>query len=161
LQLANDLIAHEKLVMPGTVTYVAAYGYNDDAEKAQAVWSHDFTVPGPPPAGTRPAGGHTMSGDQAAMISWRTSRKNARGKWIYLRKYIHSGAISDTDIDELDTNYQILLGALVNELSPAGGAFWGGIRSRTHADNITATSVSKWVTTRSLKRRGKRPLPNP
>lgn len=159
--LITDLIGHEKAFVPTNHHYVRAYGYNDDAENAQAVHLKDFTADGDEIAGIYTPIGFTGSGDQAACLEWKTDRKNSRGKWIYLRKYFHSPDIENNQHDTLQPGYVTLLEAFGNELAPNGGAFYGGIRSRTHADNIVSVSAIPWSTTRTLKRRGKRPLANP
>jgi hypothetical protein len=156
--LADDLARLEKAVFPPTVKYTHAYGYNDDAANAQAVFDHDFTQETNPPIGTYLSAEEPCAGDQAAFIWYRTNRKNSRGKWIYLRKYFHGCTVDAANRDKIDAAHFTAYMTLVNELHPAAGAFHGGIRSRTHADDMLASGVGEWVTTRTLKRRGKRPL---
>lgn len=157
-QLCDDLINIEKPVFPPSVHYVTAYGYNDDAANAQSVFFHDYTQDASPPAGTYGGTGQSCAGDQAALVFWKTDRKNARGKYIYYRKYFHASTVSVGDRDMIDQTHHDAYMTLVNALHPVVGAFWGGIRSRTHADGIIASGVGEWITTRTLKRRGKRPL---
>jgi len=148
----------EAQAMHGGIKLVRAYGYDSDDPHAHAVWSKDYTVPGPPPSGTLTApGGQSMAGDQAALVEWKTSRINSRGKPIWLRKYFHGGFADSANPDNLTAVYST---ALTNY---KGGAplgiqgVGGGLRSRSHDETIAASKVSPYVTTRTLKRRGKRP----
>jgi hypothetical protein len=148
-------------VLTPAATYVYAYGYNDDAANAHSVWDHDYGADASPPQGTFITANETCAGDQAACVEWKTDRKNSRGKWIYLRKYFHTPTVVVGNPDVIESSHQAAYNAFASLLSPAGGAFYGGLRSRTHSDNITGQGVLQYVTTRTLKRRGKRPLPRP
>jgi hypothetical protein len=159
LVLATDLANAEKAVFHPGIHIVHAYGYNDDAENAHAVFDHDFAGSGAGIAGTYTTNGVLGSGDQAAVVSWHTDEKNARGKWIYLRKYFHGPDLSPTDHDSLEASYVSALVTFAAALSPNEGALHGGIRSRTAAPAITGRGALPYVTTRTLKRRGKRPVP--
>jgi hypothetical protein len=156
----NDVVAAEVAISPADTKVVRAYGYDSDDPNAHHVFAHDFTVPGPPPNGTHagPAGAFRMAGDQAAMIWWKTSRLSVKGKPVYLRKYWHNGWISSTiSADAIDGSWHtdlINYATVINTIH-------GGLRSRTHPDGVVAHSASQWVTTRTLKRRGKRPLTHP
>jgi len=156
-QLSDDLIALEQDCFPPSVTYVHAYGYNDDAANAQSVWQHSYASDVTPPQGDILPSGNPTSGDQAAVLIWQTDRKNSRGKWIYLRKYFHASGVEVTDPDLVAGTFMTAYTNFCNALAPAQGAFYGGIRSRTHADNITTHGPRGYITTRTLKRRGKRP----
>jgi len=151
--LANDVWAQEKNVLPNTVHWVRAYGYSSDDPNADHVWQVDNTIPGPPPSGSMAPPVRPMAGDQAACIWWRLDRNNSKGKPVYLRKYLHAGGIATTLPDELDPGYGTLLGTYAGNMR----GIHGGLRSRSHDDNVTTTNVIPYVTTRTLKRRGKRP----
>jgi hypothetical protein len=154
--LMNDAVASERNCFPPWVTYARAYGYDSDDPKAHHVFQHDFTVPGPPPAGTLPEAGNRMAGDQAACVRWRTARLNSRGKPIYLRKYLHAGFTKATSADELDAAYVTVLNTYAS-LTNGINVVHGGLRSRTHDETISAGAAIPFVTTRTLKRRGRRP----
>jgi hypothetical protein len=156
-QLAIDAWNREGLVLPSSVTLVRAYGYDSDDPKAPHVWTLDFTVPGPPPAGQFPSGPGMMAGDQAACVWWKTSRLNTRGKAVYLRKYLHSGFIDDLDSNALKATYATALTTFAGTGANGIQSVHGGLRSRTHDENVQAAGHVPWVTTRTLKRRGKRP----
>lgn len=145
---------------PGSAV-VRAYGYNNSDPHSPTVWVKDYEATGAPAAGTLTgsAGALLMSGDQAGMTSWRTNRRNARGKWIYLRKFFHDGFISPADTDTLDGGTLAAYGAhtlkLMNGTLPNGRI----VRSAKQDETITHGEASPWTTTRTLKRRGKRPVP--
>lgn len=159
--LADALIAQEKTCYPAVVAVVRAYGYNSDADDATAVWTYDYLAHGATVAGTlSPGSGQYTSGDTAVWVRWKTSRLNTKGKSIYLRKYFHQPIVAGGTPPSSDA----VLTAQVTALNAFGtklrdGTFLDGrtITARAHADTVTASSASAWVTTRTLKRRGKRP----
>ena len=162
--LANDVVNHEKGIFPPAVSFVRAYGYDNNDPKKAHVFTHDFTLPGPPPVGTfAGATGHPMAGDQAGLVWWLLERKTEKGKPSYLRKYFHGGFVSSTAADELDNNW---LTALNNFASPTGiQSVHGGLMSPggpkdsdpDPGSTVKQHSTSLYVTTRTLRRRGKRP----
>lgn len=157
--LMNDVVNHEKQVFVPNVSYVRAYGYNSDDPNAHHVFQHDFEIPGPPPLGTLTTeGGNPTSGDQAACVQWRLNRLNKRGKPIYLRKYFHQAFVNPAEIDRLDNGYFTALGVFGN-IATGVNSVHGGLRSPTVDDVVTAYMPLSWITTRTLKRRGKRPVP--
>jgi len=159
--LADALIAAEKLVYTGDVWTVRAYGYDSDAVDATSVWSYDYeaataTVPGTLAQGS----GILCPGDDAVWVRWKTSRTNSRGKPIYLRKYFHLAVATSGTGDNRDT----VLAAQKTALNAFGTKLMDGsflaartIRSQTHAETILTRDASSYVTTRTLKRRGRRP----
>jgi hypothetical protein len=160
--LADALIAQEKTVYQSTVSVVRAYGYNSDADNAPAVWSYDYlaasaTVPGTlSPTGTWT----TAPGDAAVWLRWKTSRTNSNGKSIYLRKYFH-GAVINTAAspDTINATQKTNLNALGAKLQDGSFAEARTVRSRLHAETLVGHDASSYITTRTLKRRGKRPSP--
>jgi len=156
--LYDEIAALERHCYTPASVIVSAVGYNDNDEHAHAVWTRDNDVEGTPVAGDLVAvPGQIFAGDQAGMISWKTERKNSRGKWIYLRKYMHGGNQDQTDPDLIASSthaaYQTFADALFN------GNLTGGrrIRSQLQDEYLQIADASWFITTRSLKRRGKRP----
>lgn len=152
----NLFLNNEKTVCNTGTTFVRAYGYNAGSDHANYV--KDFTVPGPPASGTyTPAAGeHPMAGDQAAVVRWTTPDYNKRGKRIYCWKYLHGGGVLNSDVDELAGQYQANLLAYANKL--IDGTLGSGIRyCGPQQAGLSTPYISKYVTTRTLKRRGKRP----
>jgi hypothetical protein len=155
--LVDDLVTIEKKVLLSSTTYTFAYGYNSDNEADHHVYSKDFAVPGPPPVGTLTSTGITMAGDQAACVEWKCLELSSKGKPIWLRKYLHHGTVDIANNDSIDPTYRTALGVYV----PAVQNFHGGLTNRKANRTVTDAFIIPWVTTRTLKRRGKRPLPKP
>lgn len=168
--LADALIAAEKTVLGG-VTYMRAYGYSAPPTPADNpttfppnVWNYNYFDAGSPPTGTLIVGtGINMPGDDACWIRWKTTRRtNPGGKIIYLRKYFHPAWTVNTGGDTL-------LPAQKTALEAFGATMVTGLISgayklvdKYHSDDVVSSPVaSTYVTTRSLKRRGKRPNPTP
>lgn len=158
--LFDALVTQEKTIYDSGVSVVRGYGHDSDDPHAAAVWSVDLTVsPNTPVSGTLSSGSGTkLPGDAACWARWKTSRVNTKGRAIYLRKYFH-GAIG-TSAGNGDT----LLAGQVTALGNFGtkmmdGTFIDGrtIRSRLHSETLVSHGASSYSTTRTLKRRGKRP----
>lgn len=159
--LADALIAQEKGVYPADVVVVRAYGYATDVESDPAVWSYDYLGAAATVAGTFPPGALSRApGDAAMWIRWKTDRLNTKGRPIYLRKYFH-GVVQQGNTaptcDDVATGQKTALTAFATKLRD--GTFLDGrlIRSQSHDEGLLVPSVSQYVTTRTLKRRGKRP----
>jgi len=158
--LLNELAAVEKTVYLQTCKIVGAYGYIGWPSKDNhAVWGIDLRVaPNSPIPGTYvPTGTDVMAGDQAAWIRWHVDRRTSNGKPVYLRKYYHHGAVNPPDGLEAG-----LVAALENLGQKLQDGSWsttgyGPIYDPGDAP-VLAHGVSPFVTTRTLKRRGKRPL---
>lgn len=158
--LVSGLAQATKVIYPAGVKIVRAYGYDTDDDKPVSVYSKDWLLEGNPIAGTfsPQAGSHQMAGDQAAMVAWTVDAKSSTGKWIYLRKYIHGGYMSPTQPDDIETSWQTVLTNWALVLGTPAGGFHGGLRSRKRTQPIKDSWAQQHVTTRTLHRRGKRPL---
>ena len=156
--LFNEVVETEKACYVPATQVVRAYGYDNSDPHSPAVFVYDLEEEAAPIAGTltSTASDHVFAGDQAGMLWWKTSRRNARGKWIYLRKYMHAGYSPNSASDEITTNTIASYGQHVLKLS--NGTLTGGriIRSPGQDEVIQEASHSVYVTTRTLKRRGKR-----
>lgn len=169
--LFDALVLVEKPIYGSTVNIIKAYGYTDNeghrAEDppgtpvAAAVWSLDLRVaPDTIIPGTMATTRIEMPGDDAVWVRWKTSRLTSPGgKAIYLRKYFHP-ALTATSPPTPDT----VLPQQVTALQALGTKLRDGsfIDARTltapgKTDVLTSSSASPYVTTRTLKRRGKRP----
>jgi len=160
--LANDVAELEVECYAPTSKVVAAYGYNDNTPNAHAVWKTDYSLTGSELAGRLIiADGHPFAGDQAGLVQWKCARLSEKGKPIYLRKFFHDGGVASTARDSVDsatyTAYSNFATAMVD------GSVLGArvIRSQTQDESIVFLGAYPYVTTRTLKRRGKRPLPKP
>jgi hypothetical protein len=159
--LSDALILQEKTLYLGSASAIRAYGYNSDADDAVAVWSWDYLAQGTSVPGTIVTGtGSYPAGDQAGWVRWKTSRLNTKGKAIYLRKYFHAvpvAAPSGATTDQILPAWTTAANAFAAKLHD--GTFLDGrlITARAHTDVVISHSASTWITTRTLKRRGKRP----
>lgn len=158
LNLFTELVQWEKTCYTSGTSVVRAYGYANSDAHSPAVWVYDLVSEAAPIPGTLAVGASeaVMAGDQAGLVWWKTTRRNARGKWIYLRKFMHDGAVSVSDTDTVTANTFGAYGVLAVKLSD--GSFAGGriIRSPLQDETIQEPGFSNYVTTRTLKRRGKR-----
>lgn len=142
-------------VLPATVSLVRAYGYLADGDDAVA--TVDFTAsPLTPIHGTNAAAGSPAPGDAAMTVRWKTARLTSKGKPIYLRKYFHGIWLSTGDADRIASAQFTALQAF----AAAAVVDWGSTSSQLCGpDGVVPAvgSASPFVTTRTLKRRGKRP----
>jgi len=157
-QLADAIWSAERPCFPPTVKWVQAYGYNAGTE--HSIWGWWVDNAGTGPVGTLPVidAHNYMPGDVAATVRWYTGEVNSRGKRIYCRKYFHGVYSAPGDADSLDGTQKAALDAYAVKMidgSLPGGARYCGPQGA----NLTEPRVDPFLTTRTLKRRGKRPLP--
>ena len=159
--LYDALVAQEKTLVNADFHHDGAYGYDSDADGAAAVWSIDMTVsPNTPVNGTyaNSAGDPRAPGDAAAWVRWKVNRLTSKGKPIYLRKYFHGVYHAGTGgIDTIAANQLAAYDAFGAKMMD--GSFIDGrkLRSRKNNDTLAGHATSSYITTRTLKRRGKRP----
>ena len=153
--LFNQIVALEQPLYDPLVKWVRGIGHANSDPGSPAVYEKDFTTPGPPPAGTfNDVTGQIGAGDQAAVVEWPTDQKSVRGKQIYLRKYHHRPHVAPATPDSLTSAYAVQLdtyGAAFTNVQP-----WGGLTNPAGSANVTGHRNLGYVTTRTLKRRGKR-----
>lgn len=163
--LTDILIEMEKTLYSAGTHVTRAYGYNDNERDEDgnlvhpSVWSYDYGLAGEEVAGilADPAG-HIMAGDQAGTCWWKTSRRTSRGKWIYLRKFFHDGFINNANTDAVSNDQATVYRNFTNALStPNSNAMQRGIQGPAGPETLQAWGESPWATTRTLKRRGRRP----
>lgn len=151
-----DIVNEEAKVLLTEVSIIRAYGYADTDKPSNFVW--DFTVtPSDIVPGLFPATGATITpGDTAYWCRWDTGRKNSKGKAIYLRKYFHPGLIEPGSNDLLHPTLKAALQTFADTLGgtgPNGFTLAGPDGQQPPGPNEAST----YITTRTLKRRGKRP----
>jgi hypothetical protein len=162
LTLYNALTAEEKKLYESSVKIVRAYGYTSDSPSAGAAWVRDATLLGAEITGTGSFTGNLMAGDQAAMLYWKTGRLTSKGKAIYLRKFFHGGRVHLTERDQIAANWKTELESFATLLASGAGVDGRHIRGIGQStDTIFTSGASPYVTTRTLKRRGRRPTPAP
>jgi hypothetical protein len=158
LSLVEDLVAIEKATLPGTVSYERAYCYPDFSPGHDAAFTIEKTEFGSPLGSLGVTSGSTLApGDAAVWVRWKTARTNTHGKPIYLRKYFHGAIITSdgSDADTIEAAQVTSLGVYAGAIATSSGA-WPGIAG---PDGVApgAHAVSPFVTTRTLRRRGRRP----
>lgn len=166
--LLDAIVASEKPIYPSNVNVIRAYGYADDTGHkpgdtgavAPAVYSVDFRVapevivPGTLSVGT----GIVMPGDDAVWIRWKTQRRTSPGgKPIYVRKYFHPAYSVSTGGDSIFATQKTNL--LAHAAKMYDGTLPGArtIVTPGTLDTISDHGASSFITTRTLKRRGRRP----
>jgi hypothetical protein len=148
-QAVRDL---EKPVVTNNVRYRHFYAYNDGDTVAR--YSGDL---GDTPGTLTTSGVTQLSGDTAYWIRWATGDTNSRGKPIYLRKYFHPAivttgspdSIASTTITALNTYGAAMVSGTI------GGVSATLCRPNGHHGSTPVAGV--YATTRTLRRRGKRP----
>lgn len=157
--LFDALVAEEKKCYTNQSKVVGGYGYNSVSDDAVAVWSVDLLVaPNSPVNGTcTPAYNILSPGDCAYWVRWGLDRMNTRGKRVYLRKYFHPAySISSSGGDTLSAELTTALNAFGAKLQD--GSFLDGRKITDKLGTaIVGHASGPYITTRTLKRRGKRP----
>lgn len=148
----------EKALFDENTQIVAGYGYDNDAPSSHNVWSVDLTIaPNTPVDGifSLASGSEPGAGDSAAWVRWGLDRLNSDGKRVYLRKYFHP-AYTYPDPDTISAPWITQAAAFGGYLQDDIGIDGRTIRDVGGAD-VIGHAVSSYSTTRTLKRRGKRP----
>lgn len=138
---------------------IKGYGYDSTDEHAAAVWTVDLRVaPNTLVSGTwTGSGGSVAPGDSAVWVRWGLDKLNSKGKRVYLRKYFHPAVVQPAP------NTDQLVSQQVTGLTTFGGKMRDGtlLGGRVVTDKqgtpVLGAGVSTYATTRTLKRRGKRP----
>lgn len=158
LALVNALKAQERTCYSLNMTIVRAYGYNSDELNADSVYQRDMVAATETVVGTLSStGGQLTQAESAAWVRWKTSRMS-RGKPIYLRKYFHGIYAASSTTDTLSPATVTALQAFGAKMRD--GTFLDGrtVRARNQTgETFLGHSISTYLTTRELKRRGKRP----
>lgn len=157
--LADAVFASEKTCLPAVVELVRAYGYEAGSNGADAVIEYDIAPLAVVPGTLSMTGATYTPGDVAFWIRWPTPDR-ARGKVVYLRKYLH-GALRSLTGPGTTLNDAILpaqaTAALAHGAKMIDGSLPGAAKVCGPQGAVAgAPSVSPYLTTRTLKRRGKR-----
>lgn len=166
--LTDAIITSEKVCYHTQVKVVRAYGYDspNDTDGEHATWSYDYLGAAETVAGTyTSAGSVILPGDAAAWVRWRTERRTSPGgKLIYLRKYFHPCYGNTTTPDLVAATSRTALAAhgvkMIDGTLPSARKLCA-MHHTEDATGLAADDVeaANYVTTRTLKRRGKRKDP--
>jgi hypothetical protein len=154
--LALAIFATERAIYLPDSSLVQSYGYEPGNEHSVAQIDHRPDTAGPR-AGSLAinSGMARLPGDAAVWLRARVGTSTS-GKKVYVRKYFHSATCvngaPDTTATEVRTAMQAHGVAALAGGWP-GGAKWTGPQGAVPVEPTT----SQYVTTRTLKRRGRRP----
>lgn len=155
--MANAIRQAERPIYNSQVKWIKAicYAHNEPhtAHLFQTNWAGagDLQTGTFTPAATDVKG----AGDQASCVQWLSSARSVRGKPIYFRKFHHEPYIVAGGGDSLATDYVAALNTYVVYMSTYLG---GQYSTKYPTGTIVGYQALPYVTTRTLKRRGKRPL---
>ena len=154
--LVLQLMNAEKVCYPSTTTIVRGYGY--EAGHNQSVYVKDLAAIADTLPGTleTPTAAQQNPGDAAVWVRWMTPDFTSRGKRIYLRKYFHPAVSAIGNADNIWYTQQIALSSFATSLTTGTTLGTHHICGPKGAIGSTV-AVGPYVTTRTLKRRGKRP----
>lgn len=158
--LADAMILAEKPTVQASVRFIRAYGHV--AGNEVSVWQHNYA--GPPDTsvpGTMALGAQRdVPGDAAAVVRWYTGELTEKGKKIYCRKYLHGAVADASDVDEIGATQKAALATWAAKL--IDGTLPGSVRyCGPQGATLSAPAVMPYLTTRTLKRRGKRTPSSP
>jgi hypothetical protein len=158
--LADAIIVSEKTCYLVDVRVVRAMGYVSGSDNA--AWSYDYLAAAATVAGTLSTGGaevNKWAGDQAGWLRMRVGSTGA-GKPKYIRKYFHGGWSVGATPDTMGA--AVVTAYLAHGTKMTNGTLPGGMQWIGPNGTIGSTpAASPYVTTRTLKRRGRRPTPAP
>lgn len=156
--LASQVAAFVQAMLPSNAQLEHYYGHNPGTPPV-LVWEKDI-----PPTGEGGVAGtftpiateHQAPGDDAVFIRYGTTQKSTRGKPIYLWNYYHAvfyDATPDTFSARQKTAFDALGAKWISGFNQGGTTFRrAGPRGAVAQNFVT----SPWITTRTLKARGKR-----
>ena len=155
--LCDAFITQEKAILTTLVTIERVICYT--ADDSVAAYSYDLSSFGGPVAGTFDISGVTSQetpGDTAYLIRWNTGRTSSRGKPVYLFKYYHGGVSKGAGHqDEVYGNLKVSMSIFASGIISSTGS-WPGLADKTGAAPVGYLAET-YLTTRTLKRRGRRP----
>ncbi len=155
--LVDALITHVKAVMPSRVTIVRAYCYENLDGAHDSVYTYTLADWAGNVPCTFADTGPMTPGDAAMWLRFSTGRTTSHGKPIYLRKYYHSPITQDPpEEDKLLATQKTALGTLGAALLASSGD-WPGLVDLDGGALPGGYLASTYITTRTLKRRGRRP----
>lgn len=152
--LADALIAEERKVVDVDTKFVRAYGY--EAGNEHSVATIDYVALGAIVAGSFTGSGSTFvrqPGDVAVWIRCLRDGRSEKGKNVYARKFFHGVYANGDNVDPALKTALTTLGTKLISGDLPGSFKW----SAPQGQALTNPVPSQYTTTRTLKRRGKRP----
>lgn len=154
--LSDWLMGYEKTVYSARCTIERSLCYDDSDDPV--TYTYNLADWGGVVSGTFSASaGAQAPGDVAAWVRWFTGDRNSKGKPVYLRKYFHDVEVNGYPNADQITSTQVT----------AYQAFGDQLLTPIHAGISLAkpdgslpdgpAACSTYATTRTLKRRGRRP----
>jgi hypothetical protein len=160
LACAATLANYERNVYAATSRVVRAIIYQPGAIISTRTIQFLAEVGSEPTGLLSPSGSFVKwAGDQAGWIRGKIGT-STKGKPVYVRKYFHDGFSLLGDSDETMSDWRGAAMTFAGQLqsgTAGSGRPWVGPDGET----VTLLDRSKYVTTRTLKRRGRRPTPSP
>lgn len=148
----------EAPIVTAAVTFVKWYGYNPGSweTKPQHI-DYQGAYAAATVGSAVTTNGRLLPGDAAFTVRWDTGQYTTRGKKIYLRKYFHS-AMGDvaTNADNLLPTQKAAAGVYAAKMYDGTSLIGTARMCRDTGTLPIAHKVGDYVTTRTLKRRGKR-----
>lgn len=156
--IVDELVANERHLYTSNVSAIRALCYDDYSPGHSSIYTYQLADFAGPVAGDLSLGvaSHECPGDDAVWAAWDTGKLSSRGKPIWLRKYFHPGWVHNGDIDAVASEQVTALNTFAT-WAPEPGTYWPGIADKDGDLPTGGTRVSLSVTTRTLKRRGRRP----
>ena len=150
--LADAVKDLERPILSPVVTFTSWLGYNDGSDTADYTGLHTGTL----------TGSYSMTsqiqcpGDDAMWVRWATGDRSSSGKPIFLRKYFHPAVTLAAGGDSISSTWRTAA-ATYGAAMTAGGLAGTLKICRPNGHLGTTVLAASFVTTRTLKRRGRRP----
>ena len=150
--LALAIWAQERTFCNTSTRFNGFLGYNAGDNTANAIMGPDDLTTAEKSQGA--LSGNNVPGDSAVWVRWATGERGSKGRPIYLRKYFHG--VGTTGTDEIVGTARTAMLAYATKMTDA--SLPGGFKICGPQGAPGGTpKVPTYITTRTLKRRGKDP----
>lgn len=142
-----------------TTSLVRGYAYVDGPADSPSVSTVDYVNEyGGAVAGTFGTGtGAPAPGDVAIAVRYSSAKRSVKGKPVYSTRYYHGVVMPTTGGDSPDATWLPIFTTAVGKLVDGTLVNFGRLTLPDGTVCTTPVKVGPYVTTRTLKRRGKRP----
>lgn len=162
--VADELWTALKPALPATVSLRRAYGYEDGDPTDPSVATVDYVVNygGAVPGTLTVASTHEVApGDSAATLRLSSPKRSVKGKPVYSIRYFHPAVFVDLAPDVLSSTQKTPLETFGGKLVDGTLVNFGHLTLPDGTVCTTPARAGTYITTRTLKRRGKRPPTTP